>query len=371
MQLFTNSLEAVVVSRPNRFLLRARVGGKVVEAHCPNPGRMEELLLPGREVILERSPKAGRKTRYTLVACRYAGQIIPLYATRANLVARELLLPQLFPEAVDIREVVTVGRSRFDFAVESPSGTALVEVKACTLVEHGTAMFPDAPSGRAAKHVRELADAVGAPGHVVFVVMNPEAKRFVPNVHTDPGFCGELIRASNRLRIHAMSVRASPLGQVALVDADVPVDLGAAQRNLTGGGCYLLVVRLAEPRRVVVGGLGVREMGPGYFVYVGSAMAGLAPRIARHKRKRKKLRWHIDYLTSVADGVTAVAIMSRTRLECRLATEMKRISVGETPGFGCSDCDCSSHLYEFAGDPRTNEEFIRSVSLFRHHHALA
>jgi hypothetical protein len=53
-------------------------------------------------------------------------------------------------------------------------------------------------------------------------------------------------------------------------------------------GSYLLIIRLNEEKKLKVGALGTIDFKPGYYIYVGSAMNGLIPRIRRHFKKEKK-----------------------------------------------------------------------------------
>ena len=87
-------------------------------------------------------------------------------------------------------------------------------------------------------------------------------------------------------------------------------------------GSYLLILKLKRKKRLKVGALGVIDFRPGYYIYTGSAMNGLTHRIKRHFRKEKKLRWHIDYLTTAANEIFAIAVLSEERLECKLAEEL-------------------------------------------------
>ena len=145
IRMFTPSAKGVFIARPNRFVATVRAGEEIVQAHCPNPGRMGEILVPGREVFLEYSSSPKRKLRYTLAAARHGDGIVPLVSARANLAARELVLPRLFPDARDIRAEVKEGGSRFDFLVINKRERIWVEVKNCSLIEGETGLFPDAP----------------------------------------------------------------------------------------------------------------------------------------------------------------------------------------------------------------------------------
>ncbi|MCM8596002.1 DUF123 domain-containing protein [Accumulibacter sp.] len=106
---------------------------------------------------------------------------------------------------------------------------------------------------------------------------------------------------------------------------------------------YQLQILLAEPLRIVVGRLGECAFPAGRYVYTGSARRNLAARIARHLRREKTLRWHVDYLLG-APGVTVTGVALSAAGECALNQATRgRIVV---PGFGASDCrsGCRSHL---------------------------
>ena len=118
-------------------------------------------------------------------------------------------------------------------------------------------------------------------------------------------------------------------------------------------GVYHLVLRLATRTALRVGRLGRFTFPAGYYVYTGSAMSGLEARLARHRRRRKKLRWHIDYLLRRAELVDAVAIPSRRSIECARNRRVLRMQGAEVvaPGFGSSDCRCPTHLVWFRSPP--------------------
>jgi sugar fermentation stimulation protein A len=383
--LFSADAAGAFLTRPNRYLVRVRVGSRPVEAYLPNPGRLAELLLPGCELLLERADRtAVRSTRYTAVAARHprTGAVVPLYAARSNALARELVIPRLFPGALGVRPEARLGSSRIDFSIELPRGRrAFLEVKTCTLVEHGAAMFPDAPTTRGLRHLRELASLAGSQsdqGHVLFVLMSPGTERMVPNVHTDPAFAFGLLDLESRLRLHAVSVRTGASGSARIERDDVPVDLEPIRRLRAAGfeagsvgGAYLLALVLDRPRTVEVGGLGRVSFPAGGYVYVGSAMRGLAARIARHLRKRKRMHWHIDYLAAVADVAEAFPIVCARRLECELARDVAAVAQGSVAGFGSSDCSCESHLFRFEGDPRRSTAFVETLLRYRHAVALS
>lgn len=120
---------------------------------------------------------------------------------------------------------------------------------------------------------------------------------------------------------------------------------------------YALVLRLEAPAEIQVGGLGRCAFQPGYYVYVGSAAKGLWRRLARHLRREKRLRWHIDYLTRIAAPVEVWCDLSLANQECLWARLLLR-SDGATlavRGFGASDCGCGGHLVCLPAMPHLDE----------------
>ena len=113
-------------------------------------------------------------------------------------------------------------------------------------------------------------------------------------------------------------------------------------------GCYQLRIFVSEDIALSVGSLGEVTLERGEYVYTGSAMKNLAKRVARHLRKEKKIRWHIDYLlANPAAGISGVEIFpSETRDECAFnQTLIEKGAEIPVTGFGSSDCRCCpSHL---------------------------
>lgn len=105
-------------------------------------------------------------------------------------------------------------RSRLDFYLEGPGvPPALVEVKSVTLCVNGRGLFPDAPTVRGARHLRELAGAVSAGyrAYAVFIAQREDILTVSPNRDTDPMFAEALTEAANRgVRLLAYRCRVSP-----------------------------------------------------------------------------------------------------------------------------------------------------------------
>jgi len=355
-----------------------------VACHCPNPGRLLEFVISGTELILEQreasKPKSSSscssiaKTGWTAVAVRYRDRIVPLFSARANAVVQQAVLPVLFPEARLIQAEYTLGDSRFDFMVDDTDGTIhLIEVKACSLVEEGIAMFPDAPSERAVKHIQELSELSqkGYRCHILFVIVHGNPELFVPNLHTDPAFASALHRAAGAISVHAVTLEADEQGRGRIINLNVPVDLSYGALAEQNRGSYLVALELIAPAQIKVGSLGLLSFKAGWYVYAGSAQKNLSQRVARHLRHgRKGLHWHIDYLTAPAGKIIGLPIASQDNLECELATGLRSIGGEAVQRFGSSDCGCESHLYYFPDPPRKNRVFLDLLFYFRHRRAL-
>lgn len=380
MRLFSNHLEGTFVSRPNRYIVTVATAGGIVEAHCPNPGRLTEILFRDTRVILEHAERGttDRRTEWTAVAAIHHDHVVPLAAHRANAIARDLILPQVFAKATLVSAEQRLGTGRVDFVVEEPEARTYVEVKSCTLVEHGVAMFPDAPSDRATRHVEELVRASGdssdgagaARGLVLFVITHGAPEVFAPNVHTDPAFASALgyalAHSNGKVGARAVYVDCDRAGNAQVVNPDVSIEMGPVDLVTNDGGGYLLIVYVAQKTALDFGLRHTEELRVGYYVYVGSAMRGITARLARHRRKRKNHHWHIDYLLDVGTLTATYPILTRSRIEHDLAMEVGAVADGSVPGFGATDSSLRSHLFYFGDDPATRRDFVEVV--FRHRH---
>lgn len=368
---FPPPVTARLIRRLNRFAVLCNLDGEAVTAHLPNPGRMWELLFPGCALYLvEQAPGATRRTRFTVAAVARDGVPIMLHTGVTNQVARYLLEQRCIPGWEDARVVraeVPVGRNRFDFLLARDGRPFYLEVKSCTLFAGNLAMFPDAVTARGTRHVAELADMAGqgTPCGVLFVVQWPRADFFLPDYHTDWQFARQLYAARQALAIKAVGVTWRPDLSLGAAVRDVAIPWTFLARQLADRGCYLLLLRLDAAAHLTVGRLGALSFPPGYYVYVGSARRGLSQRLARHLRRRKKLFWHIDYLRAAAARCIAVPIRTAADWEHELAAAVSRIAAWQVPGFGCSDCACSSHLFYLVEEPLTSPAFIRIVQHFR------
>lgn len=338
---------ATFLGRPNRFVMECLVEGRVERAFVANPGRLREILVPGVQVRLQRSSTPGRKLSYTAVGVKREGGWLSLDTHRTNSMVAGLLrkdaIPGLEGRAI-VRAEVKHGRSRFDFLLEGP---LYLEVKSCTLAGRDVAMFPDAATERGRRHLLHLAELPEETA-VVFLVQSPTATVFMPDFHSDLAFARTLLEVKDRVRILPVAVvlgpDLQPVPPARLLE--IPWDL--VERHAHDRGCYLVHLHLEEPTLVA----GRWDLPPAHYVYAGSARAGLAPRLARHRRGSARPHWHIDHLRRAARFVEALPIRSDLDLECELARGLAGVASEAVPGFGSSDCRCPSHLFRFPEDPR-------------------
>ncbi len=371
LRLFREPFRATFIRRPNRFLVECTSNGQTLRAFLPNPGRLQELLLPETRLYLtEDSLNPLKKTSYTVVAVEREGIPIMLHTHRTNQVARFLIENGVIPAlrgASIVRAEAAVGRSRFDFLLLDGEREIYLEVKSCTLVGEKVAMFPDAVTARGTRHLQELArlSSEGKRAVVLFVVHWPFAECFMPDYHTDLYFAQTLFWARNAVEIIPVSIRWSHDLSLEPYARILPVPWQYIEREAEDRGSYLIVLQLSKDKRISVGKLGTTFFKKGFYVYTGSAMANLSKRIERHRRLRKTFHWHIDFLRDSADFTSALAIRSSDRLECEIANSLSRIAQWSVKGFGSSDCTCGTHLFGFTNNPINLPSFQKLLQYFR------
>lgn len=217
--------EGRFLSRPNRFIAHVAIDGAETVVHVKNTGRCRELLVPGATVYVERSTNPQRKTAYDLIAVEKGGRLINMDAQAPNRVFREFA-GVFDPTAEAVHPEFTYGQSRLDFCLTTPAGLHLVEVKGVTLEEGGHTRFPDAPTERGIKHLRELERAV-AEGHratVFFVIQMADVLDFAPNDVTHPAF-GEALRHAAAAGVEVAAYDCAVTADTLSIRRPVPVVL--------------------------------------------------------------------------------------------------------------------------------------------------
>lgn len=206
--------DAVFLQRLSRFSARVLWRGQEVLAHVPNSGRLRELLAPGVRARVR--PGGGPKTacRLMMVEHEQAWALIDAHLTN-DIMEYAVQAGWLMPDPFDLHREVRYAGSRLDLGCRNAEGVHLVEAKCVTLVQDGLALFPDAPTERGTRHLRELASAqrAGLNGHIAFFVQQPGARAFAANRVMDPAFADALGQAAAAgVKVHVIQCRIAPDG---------------------------------------------------------------------------------------------------------------------------------------------------------------
>lgn len=194
-----------LVKRYKRFLADVVLEtGEMVTVHCPNSGSMKGCALPGSRVFLSQSGNPGRKYRHTWELIEVPGTLVGINTQVPNKLVKRAVEKGLISELSGYgrvsAEVKTSAHTRLDLVLEQGEGLesredCYVEIKNCTLVEEGRAMFPDAVTERGQKHLQELEHLVslGYRGVIFFLIQRMDAESFSPADKIDKAY-GEKLR---------------------------------------------------------------------------------------------------------------------------------------------------------------------------------
>lgn len=374
--------KAVFISRPNRFQLWVELEGKEELVYMANPGRLVEVLHPGVTLWVERARNPKSKMPWAVTAVETNWGVISLNTHLANDLAEHLLTNHLVQglEGWDVvRREVKMGGSRFDFLLgragqkgeknmDADNETLYLEVKSCSLYSARTTQFPDAVTARGKKHIDELVclSEEGMATAVLLLSQNPSSEYFLPDWHTDVEFARSFLAAKDKVPFYPVVQAFSPKdGSLQGAAKPLQIPWGIIETQAKDEGCYLMVYELSQDKRINIGSLGELNFKKGYYLYVGSAKKNLQKRMARHRKKRKKLHWHLDYFSAHAAASSAFAIARQGDLECRLADSFKSLANYEIPKFGSSDCKCKSHFFYFESNPVQTPAFHTKLQFFR------
>ena len=220
-------ISAVFIDRPNRFIANVETEEGTQRVHVKNTGRCRELLIPGVTVYLEEGSGPNRKTKYDLIAVEKNGMLINMDSQAPNhLFAEWVASGGFLPDVTRIRGEYTYGASRLDFCLETERGLHLVEVKGVTLEENGIARFPDAPTERGVKHIKELQKAVesGLEATLCFVVQMEGIRHVEPNDATHPEF-GKALREAAAAGVRVKAYDCSVAADSVFIRNEIPVVL--------------------------------------------------------------------------------------------------------------------------------------------------
>ena len=204
---YENMVPGVFIKRPNRFIAHIEIDGTEEVCHVKNTGRCRELLPEGAEVFCQRASNPDRKTKYDLITVKKGQRLINMDSQAPNAAAGEWLKNGGLGEISDLKPETTHGGSRFDFSFMKEGKKCFLEVKGVTLENEGVCAFPDAPTERGAKHLRELAQAAkdGYGAYVLFIIQMDDVKYLHPNDATDPAF-GQALREASKAGVQVLAM---------------------------------------------------------------------------------------------------------------------------------------------------------------------
>ena len=203
-------VKGTFIERPNRFIAEVEVDGNVEIVHVPNTGRCKELLVNGAAVWLKPSDNPNRKTKFSLHFVENKGVLVSLYSQQANSIVFDAIKDGKIKELHGydyFKREKTVGNSRIDIylakkeddccGISFLEDSCFIEVKGVTLIVDDEARFPDAPTERGAKHLKELIKLKkeGNRCVVFFLIQHPAGNSFRPNWENDPEFSKTLNEA--------------------------------------------------------------------------------------------------------------------------------------------------------------------------------
>jgi len=232
-------IPGVFIERPNRFITKVLINGKIVKSHLPDPGRLKELLFEGARVLVREAPKnSKRKTKYSTVMVDHKGQLVSLVSTLPNQFILESLrnnsLP-MFKNFELIKPEVVYGNHRFDFLLKNKDDKFFyLEIKSVTYVKNRIAKFPDAITERGTKHAKTLTKMTydGYDTGILFVCQRPDAERFIPMWERDYKFANALFDAK-KAGVNIWCITTNLTEREMTLNNIIPVDLSyPSQKNI-------------------------------------------------------------------------------------------------------------------------------------------
>ena len=204
---YSNIEKAVFKERPNRFVAYVETEKGREICHVKNTGRCRELLPSDAVVYVQRNENPARKTKLDLITVEKNDYLINMDSQAPNAAVKEWLQAgNLFSENAKIYSEKTYGQSRFDFYVEDGARKAFIEVKGVTLEDNGVCRFPDAPTERGVKHIRELIKCRedGFEAYILFVIQMSPVKYLEPNDKTHQAF-GDALREAAKAGVQVLA----------------------------------------------------------------------------------------------------------------------------------------------------------------------
>lgn len=223
---YEDMIPGIFWKRPNRFIAHVEIDGQEEIVHVKNTGRCKELLRAGTQVWCQRSHNPARKTKFDLITVKKGERLINMDAQAPNAAAGEWLKSGGLGQISDLKPESVHGNSRFDFSFTRDGKPCFLEVKGVTLELDGVCAFPDAPTQRGTKHLRELTRLAqaGYGAYVLFVVQMADVQYFRPNNETDPDFA-QALRQAWEAGVHILAMDCVVTENSMTIDKPVIIEL--------------------------------------------------------------------------------------------------------------------------------------------------
>lgn len=226
-----NPQECRIIERLNKFVVTVEIKGNYHHAYINNTGRLSELLVKGRKAFCLGTHDQG-KIDFRLFAIEESelGALIDTHL-QMKVFERSLernLIPWLEGCRI-LKRNATLGASRIDYLLECHRKAVYLEVKSAVLRDGEYAMYPDCPSERGRKHLKELSRYMkeGGEGILLFIAALPQVKVFKPNKRADEKLYEALEEAySSGVEIRAVGLYYNPQDAfVYLFNPDLEISL--------------------------------------------------------------------------------------------------------------------------------------------------
>ncbi len=211
-------VSANFIVRRTQFTVEARLNERLILAYIADRGGLDELLLPGAQLLLTSRQANRRKTTFQVTAIAIGDAFVSLEPELSKqLIAVALadgVLPQ-FARCSRIQPAAQVGNHRFDFRLGEGLATCLVEVESTVQLGTGVRLFPDVPTGHGQQQIALLTTLArnGQRAAIIFVVQGSSNKAFAPGTHGDLGFGRALRRAiAAGVEVYAYRCPVTPEG---------------------------------------------------------------------------------------------------------------------------------------------------------------
>ena len=223
---YQRMVPGIFLKRPNRFIAHIEIDGKEEVCHVKNTGRCRELLADRAQVWCLDALSPTRKTRYDLIAVQKGDRLVNMDSQAPNAAAKEFLEKGGLGQITHLKPEHKMGNFRFDFAFRKDGKQCFLEVKGVTLENEGVCAFPDAPTERGAKHLKELKALAeqGFGAYVLFVIQMENVHHLEPNDGTDPAF-GAALREAAQAGVQVLAYDCQVTPDSMVIREPVPVQL--------------------------------------------------------------------------------------------------------------------------------------------------